>query len=108
MSKDGKLKSAYELAMERLRAEDNRLGVDEPRPLSRRQKDVIHNLRQEAKAKLAELEILRDQRFAAVAGDPEKLAEEEQHYKVDRRRVEAQLETSIADIKQAGDGADSD
>jgi len=108
MSEDGNLKSAYELAMERLRAEDHRLGVDEPRPLSRRQKDMIHRLRQEAKAKLAELEILKMDRFAAVANDPGKLAEEEQHYKVDRRRVEAQLETSIADIKQGGDGTDPD
>lgn len=102
MSEDGKLKSAYELAMERLRAEDREQGIDEPRPLSRRQKDLIAQLRQEAKAKLAELEILRDKRLAAVANDPEKLAEEQEHYKIDRRRVESQLETSIAEIKQGG------
>jgi hypothetical protein len=108
MSEDNSLKSAYELAMERLRSEDRRLGVEEPRPLSRRQKQLIHRLRQEAKARLAELEILRDKRFAAVADDPEKLAEEEAHYKTDRRRVESQLESSIAEIKQNGDDADPD
>ena len=104
MAKEKPLKSAYELAMARLQADDRKQGVVERKPLTRSQKKRIAELRQEARAKLAELEILRDERLAGAAGDPEKLKEEEEHYKTDRRRVESRLNSAIAEAK---DGASS-
>jgi len=95
---EDRLKSAYEVAMERLRAEDRNRGVEPARPLTKAQKKRIAELRQEAKAKLAELEILRGKQRSAEA-DPEKLAEMDEHYQIDRRRVESQLESAIARVK---------
>jgi hypothetical protein len=99
MSED-RLKSAYELAMERLRAEDDKKGVRPAKGLNAKQKKEIKRLREEARAKLAELEILHKKDVAAAQGDPEKLAELEQHYQIDRRRVESNLESAIERIRR--------
>ena len=99
MSKENKLKSAYELAMERLQADDKKQGVERSTPLTSRQKKEITRLRQEAKAKLAELEILHGKNLAG-AQDPEKLIEIEKHYQVDRERVESALESKIAKVRK--------
>ena len=96
------LKSAYELAMERLRAEDEKKGV-EHKALSAEQKDRIRLAREEAKAKLAEFEILYRDKRAAAQSDPERVAELEQmdeHYGIDRRRIESSLESEIERIKK--------
>ena len=53
---DKPLKSAYELTMERLRAKDREQGVEQ-QVLTDAQKAEIARLRQETKAKLAEIEI---------------------------------------------------
>ncbi len=95
---DAPPKSAYELAMERLTAEDREKGI-ESRPLSDAQKKEIATRRQKAKAGLAELEILRQKSIAEAMGDPQKLAEIDEHYEVDRRRIESRLEDDIARIK---------
>lgn len=96
-----KLKSAYELAMERLRRQDREQGVAESKPLTDEQKRRIAEVRQEAEAKRAELRILRDKRLAAAAQDPAKLAEEEEHLETDLRRVESWLEAKLAEIRGA-------
>lgn len=93
------LKSAYELAMERLRAKDRKAGIKASEPLTRKQKERIAELRQQAKAKLAELEIMRRDKLAVVRGDPEKTAEIEEHFAVDRRRVESSRDEAIADVR---------
>ena len=95
---DSPPKSAYELAMERLTAQDHAEGI-ETRPLTDNQKKEIAELRQKAKAGLAELEILRDKSIAEALGNPEELAEIEAHYKVDRRRIESRVEDDVAQIK---------
>jgi len=97
---DAPLKSAYELALERLQAQDRAEGIDEPAPLTRKQKKEIARLRQEAEAKSAQLQIMRRDALAAAQGDPEKVAEIEEHFAVDRRRVESSLDASIARIKK--------
>ena len=97
---EGPLKSAYEVAMERLRARDREAGIDEPKPLTAAQKKEIARLRQEARAKIAELEILHRDELAAAQADPKKIAEVEEHFAVDRRRVESALETAIARVKK--------
>ena len=80
-----------ELAMERLTAQDRAAGIKK-RSLTDGQKKRIADLRQRAKASLAELEILRDKSIAEALGDPEKLAEINEHYTIDRKRVESRLE----------------
>jgi hypothetical protein len=100
MSDDKPLKSAYELAMERLRAEDREAGVEEAGPLTREQKETIAELRSKAQARNAELEILHRKELAAATADPEKLTKVEEQYETDRRRVESSLESSIARVRR--------
>lgn len=103
MKDDKPLRSAYELAMERLRAKDREEGQEEDRPLTGEQKAEIARLRQEARAKLAEMEILHRKEIAAVA-DPVKLAEAEEKYRIDRARIESRLESAVARVRR-GDEA---
>ncbi|HZN54035.1 MAG TPA: hypothetical protein VFB67_01825 [Candidatus Polarisedimenticolaceae bacterium] len=94
MKKDEPLKSAYDLAMERLRAKDKAEGVEERSPLSDAQKRRIAELRSEAKAKLAELEILH-RKSLKEAKDAEATAKLEENYATDRGRVESRLADAI-------------
>ena len=99
MPEEGPLKSAYELAMERLKAQDHEDGIKEDRPLTKKQKQEIARIRQEAKAKLAEMEILHTDALMAAGGDPEKLQKVEETYRADRARVESRMESAIARVK---------
>lgn len=99
MPNDAPPKSAYELAMERLRSQDREEGREQPKPLSARQKAAIAELRQKAKAKLAEIEILHRKALQSVQ-EPEKLKELEVRYEIDRRRVESALESDIARLRE--------
>ena len=99
---DNSMKSAYELAMERLKAEDRKQGVTAT-SLTDAQKKKIAELRAEGRAKLAELEILHGKNREGTAGDPEKLAEVEEHYRIDCRRAEAQTESAVARVKVEGE-----
>lgn len=100
MSSDRPLKSAYELALERLRAQDKEQGLEESKPLTRQQKGEIAKSREHAQAKMAELEILHRKSLAEAQGDPKKLQELEQHYQIDRQRVESSLESAIARVRR--------
>lgn len=100
MSEKGPLKSAYELAMDRLKAKDDEEGVETAKPLSQKQKEEITQLRREAQAKLAELEILHRKNLAGTGGDPGKLAEVERNYQVDRERVDSRLESAIQKVRE--------
>jgi hypothetical protein len=102
MGKKDQLKSAYELAMERLTAEDRAAGRAGTRSLTEAQKERIAELRRTARAKLAELEILHRKNVAAVRGDPEQIRELEEHFEVDRRRVESTLEDDVARVREGG------
>lgn len=100
MSDEAPLKSAYELAMERLRSKDRAEGVSDHAPLSAAQKRAIAQARQAAEAKRAELEILHRDAVNETAGDAEKLAELERRYEIDRRRVDADLESKLTRIRR--------
>jgi len=100
MPKDKPLKSAFDLAMERLRAKDREQGVPEPKPLTAGQKKKIANLRKEARAKLAEVEIMHQKNLASEPGDPEKIKELEEHLEIDHRRIESALASAIAKVKK--------
>jgi hypothetical protein len=97
------LKSAYELALERLKQRDRDEGIEESAPLGRAQKEAIARLRREAEAKLAELEILHAKTVAAAAREqPDKLQEIEEHYRIDRARVESKLASDVSRVRRGG------
>lgn len=90
-------KSAYELAMERMRALDRESGVVEAR-LSDAQKREIAEARQVAAARLAEREILfRD--VLGKTGDPAEREKAEREYQVDRKRINDDCERAIKSIR---------
>lgn len=93
--------------MERLRAQDRAEGHAEPKPLTAKQKEAISDVRRKAKAKLAELEILHAKNRDAAGIEPEKLAQVEERYQIDRRRVDSALESAVARVHR-GESADLD
>lgn len=99
MSDDRPLKSAYELAMERLRRKDREHGKGEQRPLSDEQKQKIADARSRGRARLAELEIMHRKKLGEARGDPAKLGELEEGYRRDRERIERSVESEVARIR---------
>jgi hypothetical protein len=91
-------KSAYELAMERLRKKDAESGVVAG-PVSDAQKAGIAEVRQVAEARLAELKILHQ---SALAGtfDPTVREALEAEYRRDVQRVTDDRERKIAKIRE--------
>jgi hypothetical protein len=90
-------KSAYELAMERLRKKDRDEGVEE-QPLTPEQRTAIAEARQVAEARLAEREILYQAAIRRVA-DPDAAATLEDEYRRDRERVASDRDEKIARIR---------
>jgi hypothetical protein len=96
-----KLKSSYELAMERLGAAD--AGAGKPKPPTSAQKEKIAEARRVAAARLAEREILfhdSRKRFR----DPAEQERAEAEYQVDRQRINADLERAIEAIRRRSGG----
>jgi hypothetical protein len=87
-----RVKSAYDLALERLDSQ----GIERPRQesLSEEQRTKVAALRSQAEAKLAELEILHRDRMRKLA-DPEAREKEEDEYVRERRRIEGQRDGKI-------------
>ena len=92
-------KSAYELAMERLRKKDREEGVTEL-PLSDEQREAIAEARRVAEARLAEHEILYRSKLRTLA-DPDAAAVLEEEYRRDRERIASDREHKIAEIRGA-------
>ena len=91
-----KIKSAYDLALERLEAD----GIDKPREedLDPATLERISEVRNKTEAKLAELEILyRDQR--ASTADPVELEKIEEEYTAERRRLEEKRDSEIEKLR---------
>ena len=97
MMSDKPLKSAFELAMERLKSKDVAEGVQESAPLTKAQKNRIAELRSEAQAKLAELEILHRKNVQGTS-DPAALVKIEENYATDRARAESRRDAEIAKV----------
>jgi hypothetical protein len=102
MASDKPLKSAYELAMDRLKARDVADGVEETAPLTKAQKARIAELRSEAQAKLAELEILHRKNVAGTS-DPAAIVKLEENYAIDRGRAESRRDAEIAKVHRGKD-----
>ena len=97
---DRELKSAYELAMEKLKARDRERGLEEEKTPSEAQKRTIGEIRTQAKAKLAELEILWKSERSKLQFDAEALEKAEREYVAERARVEERAEARIAKIRR--------
>ena len=91
---DKELKSAFELAMERLRKRDEEAGV-ERRTVTDTQKAAIAEIRNFYEAKLAEVELLHQSRLRASV-DPAERAAREEEYRRDRERLTSERDAKIA------------
>ncbi len=94
------LKSAYDLAMERLRRKDREAGKSGPKALSEEQKERIAALRQEYAAKLAERELLLKAERQGALGDAEKAAMVEDSFRRDVEFLTSQRDARIAEVKE--------
>jgi hypothetical protein len=92
------MKSAYDLALERL----ERQGIERPREdgLSTEAREKIAEVRSQAESRLAELEILHRDRIKAVY-DPLKRQEDEDEYVRERQRIEESRDSKIAKLRDA-------
>ena len=96
MPKNDAPKSAYELAMERLRKKDRDEGVQQ-RALTATQREAIAEARRVAEARLAEREILYASKMRGVF-EPEAQATLEKEYRRDRERIVSDRDRKIEDI----------
>jgi len=90
---EGAPKTAYELAMERLKSRDAEAGV-EHKPLTDAQKAAISEIRNFYQAKLAELEVLHQGKLKTMI-DPAERAEREGEYRRDRERLTSERDAKI-------------
>ena len=90
---DDRLKSSFELAMERFRTRDASEGV-EHRPLTDAQKVAVAEVRRVYEAKMAELEILHRSKVPAAI-DPGEREALEQGYRRERDRLVAERDGKI-------------
>ena len=93
-----KPKTSYELAMERLRAEDLPASK-KPKPLTSAQKEKTAEARRVAAARLAEREILFNDLLKQFH-DPVEREKMEGEYQIDRQRINADLERAIEAIRR--------
>jgi hypothetical protein len=93
------MKSAYELALERLEKQ----GIERPREetFSDEVRDQIAEARRKAEARIAELEILHKDRLKGVY-DPAKRQEDEEEYVRERRRIEDDRDRKIEELRKRG------
>ena len=90
---DDKLKSAYELAMERFQKKDAEAGVVS-QPLTDDQKAAVAEVRSQYQAKIAELEILHRGEMAGMM-DPAARELAEGQYRQERGRLERERDSKI-------------
>jgi hypothetical protein len=90
-----KVKSAYELALERLEKQ----GIERPsEELSEELRGQLAEIRRQAEAKTAELEIMHRERLK-TAFDPAGRQSEEEDYVRERRRIEEERDRKIEKLR---------
>jgi hypothetical protein len=97
MSDDTAPKTAYELAMERLRKKDADAGVTR-QPVTEAQKAAVAEVRNFYESKLAELEVLHQGQLRRLL-DPEQRALLETQYQRDRERLVAERDAKIEKLR---------
>jgi hypothetical protein len=100
MAEDKPLKSAYELAMARLRKRDVEEGF-ELHPLTDEQKAGISEIRNFYQAKIAEHEVLQQDRLRRTL-DPAEREALEAELRRDRERLVSERDAKIEKIRRAG------
>jgi hypothetical protein len=98
MVDDKPLKSALELAMERLKKKDADTGI-ETKPLTDDQKAAIAEARNLCEAKIAEREVLYHSKLRRVF-DPAERETLEQEYRRDRERFTSERDAKIEKIRR--------
>lgn len=93
MGDDTAPKSAYELAMERLRKKDADAGITR-QPVTEAQKAAVAEIRSFYESKLAELEVLHQGQLRRLF-DPEQRATLEEQYRRDRHRLVSERDAKI-------------
>lgn len=93
------MKSAYELAMERLNKKDAEAGI-ESKPVTDAQKSQIAEIRNFYEAKLAEAKVLHQSKLRAVL-DPAERDVLDQEYRRDRERLESERDRKIEKARNA-------
>ena len=101
MADDDAPKTAYEIAIERLKQKDREEGVEE-RPLTDEQRAAIAEARSQYEASVAEREILHRDALLKARG-PEQIETLEQQYRRDRERLASDRDSRIGKIR--GEGA---
>ena len=99
MTEDRPLKSAVELALERLKKKDAEAGV-EARPVTDAQKAAIAEARNFYEAKLAEAEVLHQSTLKTMR-EPEQREALLQEYRRDRERLTSERDAKIERIRKA-------
>jgi hypothetical protein len=92
------LKSSVELAMERLRKEDEEAGV-EHRPPTDAQKAAIAEIRNFYEAKIAEVEVLHHGKMRTMMEPDERLLREEE-YRREREHLASERDARIARVRR--------
>lgn len=94
------MKSAYELALERMEAE----GIGRPRQeaLDDATRKRMAEVRSKAEARLAELEIVERKKHATI-GDRAAREEAEQQYLAERRRIEEARDRELDKLRRAAE-----
>lgn len=90
------MKSAYELALERLESQ----GIERPREdsMTAETREKIAEVRRQAEAKIAELEILHRDKLQKLA-DPTKIDEQEEYYLLERQRISEDADRKVAKLR---------
>ena len=97
MADDKGVKSAYELAMERLKKQDKEEGI-ERKPLTDQQKAAIAEIRNFYEAKLAEADLLHQDKMLTTL-DPAERAARDEEYRRDRERLSSERDAKIAKVR---------
>ncbi len=92
-------KSAYEIALEKLKRQDQERGEKPPATLNERQKKAIAEIRSKYDARLAEREILFKAEREKAMADPDVLEKIEEEYARERRHLEEQRDREIAAVR---------
>lgn len=95
-SKSARMKSAYELALERLEQQ----GIERPREesFSEEVRRQMAEVRQKAEADLAQAEIMHQKRLQSL-WEPEQRNQEEQDYVLERRRIEDERDRKLDKLR---------
>jgi hypothetical protein len=100
MAENDAPKSAYELAMERLRKKDAESGAGTT-PLTDAQRASIAEVRNFYEAKAAEVEVLHQSALRRTA-EPDARALLEEQYRRDRERLNSERDSKIERIRRGG------